>query len=104
MKFLQLALCSWICSSVSCFIIYGNLTRICILLLCENCINLTYVELVYSALQAYYIFLPVCMFILLSFDNLILKLQLKLIIYLLKKIIIYSRTICNLVLYFPNLL
>ena len=78
MKFLQLALCPWICSSVSCFIIYGNLTRICILLLCENCINLTYVELVYSALQAYYIFLPVCMFILLSFDNLILKLQLKL--------------------------
>ena len=84
MKFLHLVLCPWICSSVSYFIVYGNLTRICILLLCENCINLTYVELVYSALQVYYIFVPVCMFILLIFDSLILKLQLKLISYLLK--------------------
>ena len=39
------------------------------------------------------------------FKNLILKLQLKLLIYLLKRIIIiYSGTICNLVLYFPSLL
>ena len=27
----------------------GNLNRICILLLCENCINLNYAELVHSA-------------------------------------------------------
>ena len=84
MKFLHLVLCPWICSSVFWFIVYGNLYRICILLLCENYINLTYVELVYSALQVYYIFVPVCMFILLIFDSLILKLQLKLISYLLK--------------------
>ena len=39
------------------------------------------------------------------FKNLILKLQLKLLIYLLKRIIIiYSGTRCNLVLYFPSLL
>ena len=30
-------------------IVYGNLNRICILLLCENCINLNYVELAHSA-------------------------------------------------------
>ena len=45
----------WICSSVSWFIVYGNLNGICILLLCENCINLNYVELVHSAFQVYYI-------------------------------------------------
>jgi len=43
------------CSSVSWFIVYGNLNGICILLLCENCINLNYVELVHSAFQVYYI-------------------------------------------------
>ena len=38
-------------------------------------------------------------------ESLTLKLQLKILIYLLKKIIvIYSGTICNLVLYFPSLL
>ena len=35
------------------FIVYENLNRICILLLCENCINLNYVELVYSAFKVY---------------------------------------------------
>ena len=34
MRFLQLILCFWICPSVSQFIVYGNLSRICILLLC----------------------------------------------------------------------
>ena len=48
-------LCSWICSSVFRFIVYGNLNRICILLLCVNCINL-YVELVHGTFQVYYIF------------------------------------------------
>ena len=39
------------------------------------------------------------------FKNLILKLQLRLLIYLLKRIIIISSgTICNFVLYFPSLL
>ena len=54
MKFLHLVLCPWICSSVSWFTVNGNLNRICILLLCENCINLNYVELVDSAFQVYY--------------------------------------------------
>ena len=40
MKILHLVLCPWILSSVSWFIVYGNLDRICTLLLCENCINL----------------------------------------------------------------
>ena len=45
------------------------------------------------------------LFILLIFESLILKLQLKILIYLLRKIIaIHSETICNLVLYFPSLL
>ena len=41
--------------------------------------------------------------IILIFESLILKLQLKILIYF-KIIIIYSGTICNLVLYFPSLL
>ena len=45
------------------FIVYGNLNRICILLLCENCINLNYVELVHSDFQVYYILLLLCIFI-----------------------------------------
>ena len=45
---IHLALCPWICSSVSWFIVYGNLNRMCIELLCENCINLNYTELVHS--------------------------------------------------------
>ena len=36
---------------------YGNSNRICILLLCENCIHLNYVELVHSTFQVYYILL-----------------------------------------------
>ena len=57
MKFLDLVSCTWVCSSVSEFIAYGNLNRICILLLCENCVNLGYVELVHGAFQIYYILL-----------------------------------------------
>ena len=45
MKFLHLLLCPWICSSVSWFIVYGNLNRICTLLWGENCINLQSVQL-----------------------------------------------------------
>ena len=84
-KFLHLILCPLICSSVSWFIVYGNLRKICILLLCENCINLNYVELVDSVFQVYYILLLFCLFYLLIFEGLILKLQLKILIYLLKK-------------------
>ena len=38
-------------SSVSWLIVYGNLNKICILLLCENCISLNYVELVHNSFQ-----------------------------------------------------
>ena len=68
------------------FIVYGNLNRICTLLLCENCISLNCVELVHSACQLYYIPLLFCLFILLIFESLILKLWLKIIVYLLKKL------------------
>ena len=47
-----------------CLLVYGNLTRICILLLCENCKNFNSVELVHSAFQLYYV---LCIFILLIF-------------------------------------
>ena len=57
MTLLHLVLCLWICSNVSWFIIYGNLNRICILLLCEKCVNLNYVELVHGTFQVYYILL-----------------------------------------------
>ena len=77
MKFLYLVLWPWICSNVSWFIVYGNLNRICTMLLCENFINLNYVELVHSAFQVYYILLLFCIFMLLIFESLILKLQLK---------------------------
>ena len=104
MKVLYLVLCPWICSSVSWFTVYGNLNSICILLLCENCINLNYLELVHCAFQVYYILLRPYIFILLIFQSWILKLQLKILMYLLKKIIvIYSGTICNFVLCFPSL-
>ena len=53
----------------------------CILLLGENCINLNYVESVRGTFQVYYIFLLFCMFILLIFESLMLKLQLKTLIY-----------------------
>ena len=49
--------CTWICCSVSWLIVYGSLNRICILLLCENYINLNDVELVHNAFQVYYILL-----------------------------------------------
>ena len=71
-EILHFVLCPWICSSVSWFIVYGSLNRICILLLCESCINFTYVELVHSAFQVYYIFLLFCLFILI-FKSLIVK-------------------------------
>ena len=58
-------------------VVYGNLNKICILLLCENCISLYYVELVHGAFQVYYILLLFCIFILLIFENLMLKFQLK---------------------------
>ena len=77
MKLLHLVLCPWICSSVSWFIVYGNLNKICILLLCENCINLNYVELVQRDFQVYCIILHFCLFILLIFESSILKLQQK---------------------------
>ena len=76
--------------SPSLYIVYGNLNRICILLLCENCINLNSVELVHSAFQAYCIFLLFCLFILLIFEDLILKRQLKILIYLFIQIIKYT--------------
>ena len=37
--------------------VYGNLSRICILLLCENIANLNYVELAHSAFQISYFLL-----------------------------------------------
>ena len=61
-----------------------NLNRICILLLCENCINLNYIKLVHNAFQVYYIFLLLCIFIQLISESFTLKLQPKIFIYLLK--------------------
>ena len=87
----HLVLCPWIWSSVSWLILYGNLNRICILLLFENYINLNYVESFHSAFPVYCIFLLFCLFILLIFESLILKLQLKVLIYVIKKsIVTYS--------------
>ena len=72
----------------------GTWIELCILLLCENCTNLNYVELVHRVFQVYCILLLFCLFILVILESLILKLQLKTLIYLLKKIIaISSRTI-----------
>ena len=68
---------------VSWFIVYGKLNRICILLLCENCLNLNYVELVLSAFQVYHILLLFYLIILFILGSLILKIQLKILIYLL---------------------
>ena len=69
---LHFVLCPWICFSVSWFIVYGSLNRICILLLGESCINLAYVELAHSAFQVCFIFLLFCLFILI-FKSLIVK-------------------------------
>ena len=44
--------------------------------------NLNYVELVHSAFRVYYRLLLLCIFILLIFESLILKHQLKILIYL----------------------
>ena len=38
-------------------IAYGNLNKVHTLLLCENCINLNYIELVNNAFQVHYILL-----------------------------------------------
>ena len=77
-KSLYMFQCPW-------FIIYGSLNRICIPPLWEHCMVLNYVKLVHSDFQVYYILLLFCLFILLIFESLILKLQLKILIYLLKK-------------------
>ena len=82
---IMFCLCPLICSCISWFIVYQNLNKICTQLLCEGCINLNYIELVHRAFQAYYIFLLFCLFILLIFESLVLKLQLKIFTYLLKK-------------------
>ena len=66
--------------------VYRNVNRICILLLCENCINLNYAELVHNDFQVYYLLLILCIFILLIFEILILKLQWK---------IFYLKNNCN---------
>ena len=89
----HLVLCPCICSRVCQFIVYGNLNRIWILLLCENYINLNYVELVHSAFQIYCILLLLFILLILS---LILKVQLKILIYLLKNN-------CNLQWNFPHI-
>ena len=54
--------------------------------------HLNYVELVHGAFQAYYTLLLFYIFTLLIFESLILKLQLKILIYLLKKVIVDSIT------------
>ena len=73
MKFLHVVQCPWICSNVSWFTVYGNLNRICILLLCENCIYLHYVKLVPGAFQVYYSLLLFYICTLLISEDLILK-------------------------------
>ena len=83
MEFPHLVLRPWICPSVCCFTVYGNLSRICGLLLCDICIELNYVELVHGAFQIYHILLLLCIFILVILGSLILKLQLKSLICLL---------------------
>ena len=80
-RLLHLAFCPWVHSSVSRFIVYGNLNRICILPFCESCINFNYIEFVHSAFQVYYILLTFCLLILLIFESLILKFQLKILTY-----------------------
>ena len=50
--------------------------------------HLSYVEMVHSVFQVYYILWLFCIFILLIFESLILKLQLKILIFLVKKVIV----------------
>ena len=67
--------------------------------MCEYCMNLNYVEVVHSAFQVYYILLLLCLFIILIFEGLILKCQVKILSYLINKTIeMYSQTLRNLVL------
>ena len=70
--------CFTSCSSVSWLIVYGKLNKICILLLCENCIigPQFFSGLLY----------PTFLSILLIFESLILRFQLKILICLLKKL------------------
>ena len=71
----------------------------------ENRIDLNDVELVHRAFQLYAILPLLCVLALFVLESLMLKLQLKILIYLLKKItVIYSGSLCKLVLHFPSLL
>ena len=94
-------LCPWMFSSVSYFTVYGNLNRIFILLLCENCINLNYIELCFSG--QLYPSTSLLIFLLSTFEFNI-ETQTKIFnLSTEKNNAIYSRTICNLALYFPTL-
>ena len=101
-----------VCSSVSSFTVYGNLNITCILLLCENCINLNYIKLVHGAFQVYYILL-FCTFILFIFWELDIEITTKILLIYLKIIVLYNGTIwlcsvfskspVNMLSYFHNL-
>ena len=81
--------------------------------LCENHINPNYVKLVHSTSQVYYILLLFCLFISLSIESFILKLQLKIFIYLknnyniqwnyIQLCSIFSKSPVNVLSYFHNL-
>ena len=66
----------------SLFTAYVNLNKICIQLLCEICINLNDTEFVHSAFHVYYIPLHFPLVALLILESLIVKFQLKILIYL----------------------
>ena len=111
MTLLYLILCPYI---LSWFIVCGNLNRICNLLMCENYVNPNYVELVHSAFQVYPILLLFYLFTVLIFEDLILKLQLKILIHLLKNncniqqkciqlCTVFSKPPVNVLSYFHNL-
>ena len=68
---------------------YVNLNKICIQLLFENCINLNDAEFVHSAFQVYYIPLHFPLVTLLILESLIVKFQLKILIYLKNNYSIY---------------
>ena len=71
--------------SVSYFTVYGNLNRICTLLLRDVCIKLNYVESVHVLFRPTISFYVSVYFILVIFGSLTLILQLKILIYLLFK-------------------
>ena len=79
--------CQILCNPMDCSLpgssVYGILQAKILELLCENSISLNYVELVHSSCQVYYILL-LCIFFLLTFETVLLKLQLKILIYPLK--------------------